>query len=115
MGSCTGTLGSKYILYGQWDRGGPQDKGLRGCASYWVLCGTRVCEVTAPSLHLHILRSARGLLLRVNAIVMNPLPFWLKILETFLLYCPGLLLLLLRALPRSDGFRPCAVLLRVSV
>ena len=47
-------------------------------------CSTLVCEVTTPSLHLHIPRSARGLLLRLNAIVMNPLPFWLKILETFL-------------------------------
>ena len=47
-------------------------------------CSTPVCEVTTPSLHLHIPRSARGLLLRLNAIVMNPLPFWLKILETFL-------------------------------
>ena len=47
-------------------------------------CSTLVCEVTTPSLQSHILRSARGLLLRVNAIVMNPLPFWLKILETFL-------------------------------
>ena len=47
-------------------------------------CSTPVCEVTTPSLHSHILRSARGLLLRLNAIAMNPLPFWLKILETFL-------------------------------
>ena len=47
-------------------------------------CSTLVCEVTTPSLHSHIPRSARGLLHRLNAIVMNPLPFWLKILETFL-------------------------------
>ena len=65
-----------------------------------MLCSTLVCEVTTPSLHSHIPRSARGLLLRLNAIVMNPLPFWLKILETFLLYCLGLLLLILRHLPR---------------
>ena len=47
-------------------------------------CSTLVCEVTTPSLHSQILRSARGLLLRLNAIALNPLPFWLKILETFL-------------------------------
>ena len=43
-------------------------------------CSTLVCEVTTPSLHSQILR----LLLRLNAIALNPLPFWLKILETFL-------------------------------
>ena len=57
---------------------------LASCKCRLLLCSTLVCEVTTPSLHSQILRSARGLLLRLNAIAMNPLPFWLKILETFL-------------------------------
>ena len=56
---------------------------LRRCKRL-LSCSTLVCEVTTPSLHSHTLRSARGLLLRLKAIAMNPLPFWLKILETFL-------------------------------
>ena len=68
-------------------------------------CSTLVCEMTTHSLHSRIPRMQTDLLLRLNAIVRNPLPFWLKILETsFLLYCPGLLLLILRLLPRWLSF-----------
>ena len=55
------------------------------------------------------------LLLRLNAIAMNPLPFWLKILETFLLYCRGYCSFSLGLSLDSDGFCPFAILLRVLV
>ena len=45
-------------------------------------CSTLVCEMTTPSLHSQISRMQTDLLFRLNAIVRNPLPFWLKILET---------------------------------
>ena len=53
-------------------------------------CSTLVCEMTTPSLHSRISRMQTDLLLRLNAIVRNPLPFWLKILETSFLLPPSL-------------------------
>ena len=55
-----------------------------------LLCSTLVCEMTTPSLHTRIPRMQTDLLLRLNAIVRNPLPFWLKILETSFLLPPSL-------------------------
>ena len=57
-------------------------------------CSTLVCEMTTHSLHSRIPRMQTDLLLRLNAIVKNPLPFWLKILETSFLLPPSLTLCL---------------------
>ena len=82
---------------------------------YVYMCSTLVCEMTTPSLHSQISRMQTGLLLRLNAIVRNPLPFWLKILEKTSFVLLGLLLLSLAFSLDSDGICSLAILLRVLV